>query len=418
MISPLHQLRQQALACLLGSAAVCFFLQLLTGLLLSLNYEPSLRPAQTLAGKSIVALEITKNFRDKTTQNRFNAGEIVFAEFDTATKAPFYAPDTLRTLSRIITDTASQQPLQPTIAYFSVEQAIMRSSDFGGLVRGMHRAAASVGIVALTLWMLLYLLPFFPHETLIKPHIAGTLLFALVFGTSLLGYILPMNLQSRAALDIVLATVESFPLLGTVLTKLLKGASALSSTTLVRVYILHILVVPLLIGACWFLLKHTLWERTKSIQSLMMSVGVVWLCTMIACSTALPSQDIMRLPADLTKVMSMGGMAQPEWYALGFAALLNVFPAWGVSVGAVLWFTLVFIIPLLERFPAFVGNSTKALSAALLLMFCVLTVWELRAWRFPRFGFTDESLEVALVVSILSAAFIGAAWAYCRQSEK
>lgn len=418
MISPLHQLRQQALACLLSSAAVCFFLQILTGLLLSFNYEPSLRPAQTLAGKPIVTLEITKNFRDKTTQNHFNAGEIVFAEFDTATKAPFYAPDTLRALSRIITDTASQQPLQPTIAYFSVEQAIMHSSDFGGLVRGMHRAAASVGIVALTLWMLLYLLPFFRHETLIKPHIAGTLLFALVFGTSLLGYILPMNLQSRAALDIVLATVESFPLLGTVLAKLLKGASALSSTTLVRVYVLHILVVPVLIGACWFLLKSTLWERTKSIQSLMLSVVVIWLCTIIACATALPNQDPMRLPADFTKVIGMNSTAQPEWYALGFAALLNWLPAWSVSIGAVLWFALVLALPFLQRFSSFMSNCTKALSAASLLLFSLLTLWELRTFRFPRFGFTDESFEVAMVVSILSAAFVGAAWAYRRQSKK
>lgn len=406
----------------LASAFVCFALQVLTGILLSLQYEPSLRPASTEAGKPLVMVEITKQLRFKPTQTSFSKGERYFLEWDTASKAPFYAPDTLRTVSRLVIDTRSTLPLQATTAYLSVEQGIMRSSDFGSIIRGVHQTAASLSIIVLVCWMLFHLFHgiaaqglLFPH---IFPHIAGTLLFALTFGTSIIGYILPMNLQSLAALEILLASLESFPLIGVPLANLLKGSSALGSTTIVRLYILHILLIPALLGVCWYLARTiVLWDKERRLQYAILGVSIVWLCVGITCGTALPTQDSMSLPADFTKVFRINPHAQPEWYALGFAALLKILPSWSVSIGAVLWLSVVVVLPLIERFSQPVGNVCRSLAALFLLGFILLTFWELRHYAFPQFGFTEESLETVLVMSILSATLIGTAIAYKRQSE-
>jgi quinol-cytochrome oxidoreductase complex cytochrome b subunit len=399
---------------LLRSAFICFLLQALTGGLLTLHYEPSLRPAMTESGKPIIMLETTKAFRHKPTQTRYNAHEVLFAEYDTAAKAPFYAPDTLRFLSRILTYSQSNTPILPNAAYYSVEQGIMRSADFGVLLRGVHAAAANLTVIILTLWLNISFLAG-TYSQMHRYHwMGGIVLFTLTFGTSILGYILPMNLRSLAALNILLATLESAPLLGKWLAGILRGASSLSSPTLVRVYALHVLFIPAVLAASWYALRTTLIRRGQTTtnkewaRTILLGIGIVWVSVMMACCiTTSPNLALMNLPADFTAVIAASQQAQPEWYALGIAALLRVLPAWSVMTGLGVWISLAVALPFVTHFSTSSAMIVRGACSVVLLGLCALTLWELQWYTFPTMALTEENLELVIVISILSGLLGG-----------
>lgn len=407
---------------LLRSAFICFLLQALTGALLTLHYEPSLRPAMTESGKPIIMLETTKAFRHKPTQTRYYAHELLFAEYDTAAKAPFYAPDTLRFLTRILTHSPSNVPILPNAAYYSVEHGVMRSADFGAQVRGVHAAAANLAVIILTLWLGICLLAGTYAQIHHYHWLCGVVLFALTFGTSILGYILPMNLRSFVALNILLSTLESTPLLGKWLAGIVRGASSLSSLTLVRVYALHILFVPIVLAVCWYALGKTSIFRGQTdregkewVQTALLGVGIVWLCVMASCCIVPSSLDAVRLPADMTTVVATSHKTQPEWYALGIAALLRMLPAWSIIAGIVVWLSLAVLQPVIARFSALSAIIIRGLCSAALLGLCALTVWELQWYTFPTLALTEENLEVVVVMSVLNATLGGVLAAGLRE---
>jgi quinol-cytochrome oxidoreductase complex cytochrome b subunit len=412
---------------LLRSAFICFLLQALTGALLTMHYEPSLRPAMTESGKPIIMLETTKAFRHKPTQTRYNAHEVLFAEYDTAAKAPFYAPDTLRFLTRILTHSQPNTAILPNAAYYSVEQGIMRSADFGALVRGVHAAAANLTVIMLTLWLGISLLAG-TYSQMHRYHWAGGIvLFTLTFGTSILGYILPMNLRSLAALNILLSTLESAPLLGKWLANIVRGASSLSSPTLVRVYALHVLFIPAVLAASWYALRTTIIRHgqtithkeatnKKWIRTVLLGIGIVWVSMMMACCiTTPPNLDIMNLPADFTAVIASPQQAQPEWYALGIAALLRVIPAWSVMTGLVVWISLAIALPFVTHFSASLAMIVRGTCGVALLGLCALTLCELQWYTFPTVIVTEEHLELVIVISILSGLLGGVLATRLRQ---
>ncbi len=419
---------------LLRSAFICFLLQALTGALLTLHYEPSLRPAMTESGKPIIMLETAKAFRHKPTQTLYNAHELLFAEYDTAAKAPFYMPDTLRFLSRILAHSPPDSPILPNAAYYSVEQGIMRSADFGVLVRGVHGAAANLTIIILTLWLSISLLTG-TYSQMHRYHWAGGIvLFTLMFGTSIFGYILPMTLRSLAALNILLATLESTPLVGKWLAGIVRGAAPISSPTLVRIYALHVLFIPTVLAASWYALRTTLIRRGQTTnkeaiskeatnkewaRTVLLSIGIVWVSVMTACCiTTPPSLDMMNLPADFTAVIAAPQNAQPEWYALGIATLLRVLPAWSVVVGLVMWLCCTVLLPLAEKWSARVEQILRGLLSASLLGLCVLTLWGLQWHPLPTLTLSEENLEIVIVISIVTAILGGAVVGRLRQAEE
>ncbi|MFY8001811.1 MAG: cytochrome b N-terminal domain-containing protein [Candidatus Kapaibacteriota bacterium] len=400
---------------LLRSVCVCFMLQAFTGALLTLHYEPSLRPAMTESGKPLVMLEIAQSFRYKPTKTLYNAHEILFAEYDTATKAPFYAPDTLRFLSRLLAQSQSNAPHLPNTAYYSVEQGIMRSADFGGLVRGIHAAAANVVLIVLLCWLCVALLSGYYAQIALSHWAAGIMLCALSMGTSILGYILPMNLRSFAALNIVLSTLESIPILGKGLAGALRGASAIAAPTLIRVYVLHILFLPALLLVCWYALRAYAPKREEWAEYCLLSIGIIWFCVVVACAVAPTPLGALGLPADFTQALTTPQRVQPEWYALGFAALLRIIPAWSLSIGGVLWFGIAVSLPILGRYSGAAARAAHWLTSASLLGLVGLTLWELRLLPLPTVTITDEYGEVLIVVSILTFALATTLVVYLRQ---
>ncbi len=402
---------------LLRSACVCFVLQAFTGALLTLYYEPSLRQAMTESGKPLVMLEVTQSFRYKPTKTLYNAHEILFAEYDTAIKAPFYEPDTLRFLSRLLAQPQSNAPHLPNTAYYSIEQGIMRSADFGGLVRGIHAAAANVLIVVLVCWLSGALLSGYYAQIPLFHWAMGITICAISIGTSILGYILPMNLRSFAALSIVLSTLDSMPLLGKSLADALRGASAIAAPTLIRVYVLHILFLPALLLVCWYALRAYAPKREEWAEYCLLSIGVIWLCVVMACSLSPAPIGALGLPLDSSQALATPPNALPEWYALGFAALLRIIPAWSLSIGGILWFGIAVSLPILGRYSGALARATYYLTSASLLGLMGLTLWELRLLPLPTVTIGDEYGEILIVVSVLTFALGAALVAYLRHQR-
>lgn len=398
---------------LLRSAFVCFLLQALTGALLTLHYEPSLRPATTESGKPIVMLEMIQSLRHKPTQTRYNAHDILFAEYDTAAKAPFYAPDTLRFLTRILA--RSNSAILPNAAYYSVEQGIMRSADFGAIVRGIHASAANLTILIVALWLGVSIFSRAYAQMRSRSWLVLIVLFALTFGTSIVGYILPMNVRSLTALTILLSTLESTPLLGKWLAGIVRGASTISSPTLVRVYALHILFVPTVLAACWYALRKQIIKREEWAQFLIVGAGIVWLCVVMACLLTPASQTVLRAPADFTAVFSAPQNAQPEWYALGIAALMKFLPAWSVIAGLLAWLLATAALPLVKKRSARVAAILRVTVGVFFMGLCTLTLWQVQWYELPALTLSEENLEIIVVVSILSVILGGALIAWLRQ---
>ncbi len=398
---------------LLRSAFICFLLQALTGALLTLHYEPSLRPAMTESGKPIVMLEMMKSLRYKPTQTRYNAHDVLFAEYDTAAKAPFYAPDTLRFLTRILAHSTSV--ILPNAAYYSVEQGIMRSADFGVLMRGVHSAVANLTILVFALWLGAGIFSGTYAQMRIRSWLTGLVLFALTFGTGIVGYILPMNVRSLTALTILLSTLESTPLLGKWLAGIMRGASTISSPTLVRLYALHILLVPAVLTACWYALRRQVIKREEWARLLIIGVGIVWLCVVMACIITPASQTALGTPADFTTVFSAPQNAQPEWYALGIAALMRIFPAWSVIAGLLAWLLATMALPLVEKRSAQSTTILRGTVGAFFVGISALTLWQVQWYEFPALALSEENLETIIVVSILSGILAGTLIAWLRQ---
>jgi quinol-cytochrome oxidoreductase complex cytochrome b subunit len=238
-----------------------------------------------------------------------------------------------------------------------------------------------------------------------------------------------MNLRSLAALNILLSTLESAPLPGKWLAGILRGASSLSSPTLVRVYALHVLFIPAVLAASWYALRTTLIWRGQTItnteatgkewvRNVLLGIGIVWVSVMMACCiTTPPNLALVNLPADFTAVIAAPQQSQPEWYALGIAALLRVFPAWGMMTGLGVWISLATALPFVTRLSASLAMIVRGTCSVALLGLCVLTLWELQWYTFPTVILTEENLELVIVISILSGLLGGVLTARLRQES-
>jgi quinol-cytochrome oxidoreductase complex cytochrome b subunit len=136
---------------------------------------------------------------------------------------------------------------------------------------------------------------------------------------------------------------------------------------------------------------------------------------MACCITTPPNLDIMNLPADFTAVIASPQQAQPEWYALGIAALLRVIPAWSVMTGLVVWISLAIALPFVTHFSASLAMIVRGTCGVALLGLCALTLCELQWYTFPTVIVTEEHLELVIVISILSGLLGGVLATRLRQ---
>lgn len=259
--------------------------------------------------------------------------------------------------------------------------ALSFTTPLGLLVRQMHHWAALVFVGAI----LLHMMRIFFTGAFRKPRemnwTIGVLLFLLAMGEGFFGYSLPGDSVSGAGLRIAYSVAQSMPIVGSWLALLFFGGSFPNDQTTLRLFIVHVWLLPLLIfgaiglhlGMVWRQ-HHTqfagpgrtednvvgskLWPQytVKSIALMIATFGV--LALLGGCFTINPIW--LYGPFNGWTVVSP---AQPDWYVAWLDGALRLGPALSLRVAGhtippLFWagvlmplvlFTLLFAWPEIER---------------------------------------------------------------------
>lgn len=144
---------------------------------------------------------------------------------------------------------------------FTSVTAIMNEVPFGWLIRMVHAVGSNLMVVV----VLLHLLSVLFMGSYKRPRelnwLSGFLLFNLVLGISLTGYLLPWSQLSFWATTVATSSIGAIPVIGDPLMEFVRGGKLVGPPTLGRFFVLHVAVIPLgigaLVGAHLFFLKRT-----------------------------------------------------------------------------------------------------------------------------------------------------------------
>ncbi len=141
----------------------------------------------------------------------------------------------------------------PETAYDSVKY-ITSVVEFGWLIRSVHHWAANLMVICLVL----HLARIFVQGAYKYPReltwIVGVGLLAATIGFGFTGYLLPWDQRAFWATTVGTEIAGGVPVIGDALLQLLRGGRDVTDATLSRFFGMHILVLPLMIGA--FLVVH------------------------------------------------------------------------------------------------------------------------------------------------------------------
>lgn len=126
---------------------------------------------------------------------------------------------------------------------------IITEIPFGQLMRDIHRVGAELMVLVVTLHMArVFLTGSYKHPRTFT-WLTGAVLFALTLVLSYSGYLLPWDQLAYWAVTIGSSMFKSSPpkeIVGVVLNLLIRGADTIGQNGLLRFYLLHIFVMPLL----------------------------------------------------------------------------------------------------------------------------------------------------------------------------
>jgi quinol-cytochrome oxidoreductase complex cytochrome b subunit len=130
------------------------------------------------------------------------------------------------------------------VAYQNIQQ-LSSTVAFGNLVRNMHRWAAHLMVVSVTLHMIRV----FYHGAYKPPRefnwVVGVGLFFVTLFLSFTGYLLPWDQIAIWAITVGTNLAPYTPILGDAVYKVLTGGSAVDQPTLIRFYVAHVILLPL-----------------------------------------------------------------------------------------------------------------------------------------------------------------------------
>jgi len=134
----------------------------------------------------------------------------------------------------------------PDHAYDSVRY-IGTNVMFGGFIRGLHHWGASFMVVLTVLHMLrVYFMGAYkyPRE---GTWLVGVALLLVVIGFGFTGYLLPWDQKAYWATAVGTNIAGQTPVVGSMVSKILKGGAEMGAPTLTRFYALHVLVLPAIV---------------------------------------------------------------------------------------------------------------------------------------------------------------------------
>ncbi len=255
----------------------------------------------------------------------------------------------------------------PDAAYKSV-QFITSDVSFGWLIRSLHHWAANLMI----LFVLLHLARVFVQAAYKWPReltwVVGTLLFMITLGFGFTGYLLPWDQRAYWATVVGTDIAGSVPLVGDVLLQLLRGGADVTGDTMNRFFGIHVLVLPLALGAMLalhLLLVHQLglaspkrpeprvvtpeFEREPLrpfFPNYMIDEFVAWyvlLAVLVVLASVYPAG--LEEPANPLQTPHV----KPEWYFLGVYELLKLVPRLIGIVIPIVAVGLLVVWPFLDR---------------------------------------------------------------------
>ncbi len=270
--------------------------------------------------------------------------------------------------NQIVTGILLMVYYRPTTDHaFDSVRYISAKAAFGWLIRGLH----SWGSTLMVLLLLLHMARTFFMGAFKKPReltwMVGVVIFGAVLTFCFTGYLLPWSQLSYWATTVGTEIAGSIPAAGPFLKRLLLGGDAVSQETLLRFYVVHVVILPWVVvglvvlhlvlvrtqglattarvgeephdGRGWrpFFPHHVLKELTVFSLFLAFLIGLVILWPAEVGDKA----DPLNTPVGI----------KPEWYFLPTYQMLKYFPALlGLFVSLVPPVVLL-VWPLLDRTP-------------------------------------------------------------------
>ena len=146
---------------------------------------------------------------------------------------------------------------------------VMRDVEWGWLVRGVHRWAATVLIACALAQLAWTLLSGRYRGAGAGSWVLGCLMLLLVLGLAFTGELLPWDAESVALARSALAGTQAIPVVGAPLAGAMRGGAEVGAATLARAHAAHTLVLPwlvflLLVLELWFLARLRALRRGRA----------------------------------------------------------------------------------------------------------------------------------------------------------
>lgn len=289
----------------------------------------------------------------------------------------------------------------PETAYDSVKY-ITSVVEFGWLIRSIHHWAANLMVICLVL----HLVRIFVQGVYKYPHeltwLVGMGLLAATIGFGFTGYLLPWDQRAYWATVVGTEIAGGVPVVGQALLQLLRGGLDVTDATLGRFFGMHVLVLPLMLGA--FLVVHlTIVHQlglanpkrpeprpgrasadvNGEVEKLKPFFPHYILDEVIAWAAVLALLVVLAsvLPAgleDKANPLETPAHVKPEWYFLSAYQLLKVVPRDVGIMAPMVAVVALGLLPLLDRNPEVRARKRPLallIGAAAAALTVGLTVW-------------------------------------------
>ena len=299
---------------------------------------------------------------------------------------------------------------EPTsdLAHKSIER-IMTQVPFGWLVRSIHSWSAN----ALMAMIFIHMFSAFLMKSYRAPRyvmwLTGIILLLLMMGFGFTGYLLPWDQTAYFATKIGTEVPKALPFIGGLITSLLTGAKDVNSTTLTRMFALHVGVLPaisILLVVVHIVLILLLGSgippgakvtgETKYFPDYLLKEVMVWLIgfgLLIAIAVLYPWE--LGKAYDLANPTEPTAGVHPEWYFMSLFQTLKVIPEWFAII--VFGLLLVFwtFVPFLDRKAHRAEKSPlfTYFGIVAILYLCVMTTWAYIAVGNERDAAVQEQLR-------------------------
>ncbi|HAK88310.1 MAG TPA: hypothetical protein DHV16_04785 [Nitrospiraceae bacterium] len=236
---------------------------------------------------------------------------------------------------------------------------------YGKFLRSLHYWGGNVLLIASVMHLLRILSAGAYAGSRYRNYIYGLTLFAGVFASLATGYFLPMDQVSYWALVVVLSFFDYLPLIGNIIKKIILGGAEIGSPMVIRLYVMHIALLPILLMAgislhLWRLRKDQgllkpLYLKNDELKNIparpyaasrettvLLSAAIL----LVVCALIFPvTMESQAIP------LSPPNPAKAAWFFVAMQETLSYSALWGGTV------PLAAIMFLFIAFPIIAGNA-------------------------------------------------------------